>query len=148
MAEPIPDALRRFVTTRAQGCCEYCRSQEAYATERFSIEHIHPRAAGGMTVPDNLALACQGCNGHKAVTHTAPDPQTGELVALFHPRQHNWSQHFTWSEDKLQVLALTSTGRATVVRLRLNRPSLINLRRALLAIGVHPPAETDINTDD
>jgi hypothetical protein len=50
MAEPIAEALacvsthvRQLVTARAQGRCEYCQSPEAYATERFSIEHIQPR---------------------------------------------------------------------------------------------------------
>jgi 5-methylcytosine-specific restriction endonuclease McrA len=88
MAEPISEALRQLVTRRARGCCEYCRSQEAYATERFSVEHIQPRALGGLTVAENLALACQGCNGHKAAKTTAADPETNEMTVLFHPRQN------------------------------------------------------------
>jgi hypothetical protein len=138
MAEPITEALRQLVTARAQGRCEYCQSPEAYATERFSIEHIQPRTLQGSTMPANLALACQGCNGYKSVQTTGVDPETGETVVLFHPRQHVWGEHFTWSADGLRILGLTPPGRATVALLRINRPPLMNLRRALMAIGVHP----------
>lgn len=141
MAETISESLRRIITERARRCCEYCRSQEAFATERFSIEHIQPRASGGFTVPENLALACQGCNGHKATKTTAVDPETGVMTSLFHPRLHIWQEHFSWSENELYIVGLTSTGRATIALLQMNRPSLVNLRRALYALGEHPPKE-------
>ncbi|MCI0486543.1 MAG: HNH endonuclease [Blastocatellia bacterium] len=141
MAEAISEALRQAVTERARGCCEYCLSQEAYATERFSIEHIYPRALGGLTVVENLALACQGCNGHKSAKTAAADPETGEMTTLFHPRKHRWAEHFSWSDDGLHIVGLTPTGKATIVRLQMNRPSLVNLRRALLSIKVHPPRD-------
>jgi hypothetical protein len=51
----------------------------------------------------------------------------------------SWEAHFQWSEDKMRVIGLTSTGRATVTRLRLNRPGVVNLRRVLGALGKHPP---------
>ncbi|MEI2688819.1 MAG: HNH endonuclease signature motif containing protein [Anaerolineae bacterium] len=57
--------LRRYVFERANGCCEYCLSQALFSTESFALEHIHPRALGGTTTLDNLALSCSGCNGHK-----------------------------------------------------------------------------------
>jgi len=138
MAEPITEALRQLVTARAQGRYEYCQSPEAYATERFSIEHIQPRTLQGLTVPANLALACQGCNGYKSVQTTCVDPDTGETVALFHPRQHVWWEHFSWSTDGLRIVGLTPTGRATVALLRINRQPLMNLRLALMAIEAHP----------
>jgi hypothetical protein len=139
VTETISDSLRQLVTNRANGCCEYCQSQESFATERFSIEHIEPRAAGGLTVAENLALACQGCNGHKAIKTTAVDVETQPPVPLFHPRQQLWQEHFAWSEDRLRIVGRTPTGRATVAALRLNRASLLNLRRALIAINAHPP---------
>ena len=89
MAETISVELRNLVAARANGLCEYCQSQESFATERFSIEHIEPRAAGGLTVAENLALACQGCNGHKAAKAAAVDPETQTSVPLFHPRQQS-----------------------------------------------------------
>jgi hypothetical protein len=139
MAEPITEALRQLVTARAQGRCEYCQSPEAYATERFSIEHIQPRTLQGPTVPANPRPSlARGCNGYKSAQTTGVDPETGETVVLFHPRQHVWREHFTWNADGLRILGLTPPARATVALLRINRPPLMNLRRALMAIGVHP----------
>jgi hypothetical protein len=40
---------------------------------------------------------------------------------------HEWPDHFTWSENDTLIIGLTATGRATVDALRLNRKELINL---------------------
>jgi len=105
------------------------------------VEHIIPRAAGGRSEADNLALACQGCNNHKYSKTEAPDSGSGEMVPLYHPRQHRWPDHFAWNEDTTIVIGLTPTGRATVEALRLNRENVVNLRWALRAVGKHPPQE-------
>lgn len=141
MPDSRPSAKQRAqVITRARNCCEYCMCQARYAPESFSVEHIMPRAKGGQTKLDNLALACQGWNNHK-YTHTeAIDPVTGESVPLFHPRQQHWGDHFAWTEDFSQVVGLTPTGRATTEALRLNRAGVVNLRRALHLVGKHPPS--------
>ncbi len=130
---------RRAVRQRATDICEYCQSQEDFATESFSVEHITPAALGGETELENLALACQGCNSHKYTKTTASDPATDKVVSLFHPRRQQWADHFRWREDFLEIIGITATGRATVVALKLNRPRLINLRRAVYALGEHPP---------
>ncbi|OLE71919.1 MAG: HNH endonuclease [Cyanobacteria bacterium 13_1_40CM_2_61_4] len=139
VADTISAELRQLVTTRANGNCEYCQSPESFATERFSIEHIEPRAAGGFTIAENLALACQGCNGHKAAKTAAVDTETRTSVAIFNPRQQRWQEHFAWSEDHLRIIGLTPIGRATLRLLHLNRNSLLNLRKALISINAHPP---------
>ena len=54
--------IRDFVLTRAEFCCEYCRSPQNFSSDDFAIEHIVPKSLGGMDVLDNLALSCQGCN--------------------------------------------------------------------------------------
>jgi len=64
---------RQQVTERANGCCEYCMSQQKYASSTFSIEHIQPVAKGGSNKLDNLALASQGCNNYKYTKVTAAD---------------------------------------------------------------------------
>lgn len=140
----MPDAritarVRRLVTARACGCCEYCRSQEAYATHAFSVEHIFPQARGGKSLESNLALACQGCNGFKSDKTQAFDPLSKSFVPLFDPRSQQWTDHFTWSRDRQLMIGLTAVGRATIELLRLNRASLINLRSALLVTHAHPP---------
>ena len=130
---------RRIVKERAHRRCEYCQCQDDFATESFSIEHITPVAADGETTLDNLAFACQGCNSHKFTKTSAPDPVDGQLVPLFHPRQHDWEDHFSWSEDFLEMIGLTAIGRATIVALKLNRQRVVNLRRAMYVLGEHPP---------
>ena len=132
-------ALRRAVAGRAHGRCEYCRCPAAYTGSPFCIEHIQPKAAGGPTRLENLAFACPGCNAFKSDKTAALDPATRRAERLFDPRNDTWEVHFRWSADGLEVLPLTGIGRVTVATLRLNRPALRNLRRALKAIGVHPP---------
>jgi hypothetical protein len=95
---------------------------------------------GAGNTASELAWACPACNSHKYTKTHAHDPQTGRLVPLFNPRRQRWSQHFAWSEDFLLVMGRTATGRATVEALHLNRPELLNLRRALRTVGEHPPA--------
>jgi 5-methylcytosine-specific restriction endonuclease McrA len=135
----ISAELRQQVTERAHTSCEYCRSQARYATQPFSVEHIIPRAKSGPTTLENLALACQGCNNHKYDKVEAPDPVSGEIVPLYHPRHDRWDIHFAWSDDFTLIVGLTPTGRATVATLLLNREGVVNLRRLLAAIGAHPP---------
>ncbi len=135
----ISAELRQQVSVRAGGCCEYCRSQARYATQAFSAEHILLRVQGGATRLDNLALACQGCNNHKYDKVEAPDPVSGQMVPLYHPRRDAWDTHFVWSDDFTLIIGITPTGRATVDALHLNRDGVVNLRRLPYAIGQHPP---------
>jgi hypothetical protein len=132
---------KQAVVERAQGCCEYCRSQARFATQPFSVEHIKPRSRGGKTTLDNLALACQGCNNHKYTKTEGRDLLGGDIVPLYHPRQQQWHDHFAWNDDFTLIIGLTPTGRATVEALQLNREGVVNLRRVLYAAGAHPPRE-------
>ena len=130
---------RRIIAKWAQDCCEYCGSQERFATQVFSVEHIIPRSKGGRTILDNLALACQGCNSHKQIKTEGYDPVSGLIVPLINPRKQDWYDHFSWSNDFTLIIGLTSTGRATIEALHLNREGLINLREVLYMMGEHPP---------
>jgi hypothetical protein len=96
---------------------------------------------GAGDTPTELAWACPACNSHKYQKTHARDPQTERIVPLFNPRRQQWSQHFAWSEDFMLIIGRTATGRATIEALHLNRPELLNLRRALRAVGKHPPVE-------
>lgn len=113
-------AIRSQVVERASGCCEYCLSQREFSPAPFSIEHLIPFSRGGATEPGNLALSCQGCNNLKFTAVDATDPVTLHRVALYHPRQDRWSDHFAWSSDYLEIIGITATGRATVERLPAN----------------------------
>ncbi len=69
----------------------------------------------------------------------AIDPLTGELVALFNPRQQNWKNHFQWNNDASQVEGLTAIGRTTVIALWMNNAVIVATRKRWFAIGWHPP---------
>jgi len=90
---------------------------------------------------DNLAWACQGCNGCKHVSTVAVDPGTGKEVSLYNPRQERWNEHFAWTDDCAYIVGLTPVGRATVEKLKLNREGLVVLRRVLFTAGLHPPPD-------
>lgn len=139
MAERVSPATRRLVERRAGHRCEYCQTPARFVPETLSVEHVIPRSRLGSDSPGNLALACQGCNNHKYVRVEAEDPVGGEIVPLFHPRRDRWPTHFAWSQDGIEMLGLTPTGRATVEALKLNRPGLMELRRLLVLAKLHPP---------
>jgi hypothetical protein len=146
LADRISRRLRQVVERRAASRCEYCRCPLAVTTESFTVEHVIPTARGGATALDNLALSCSGCNGHKYDKVEGYDPISQGMAPLFHPRQHSWSEHFAWDKDYSQVVGLTPTGRATVETLHLNREGVVNLRRLLLIIGLHPPEDSESPT--
>ncbi|MBI4671109.1 MAG: HNH endonuclease [Chloroflexi bacterium] len=143
MSDRATAERKRIVQERANGCCEYCKSQARFETYSFAIEHIVPKSRGGTTSLENLAFSCQGCNNAKFTKVQAFDPLTKTLVPLFHPRQNKWREHFEWNADFTLIVGLTPIGRATVLALQLNRIGLINLRRILHLTGNHPPVERD-----
>lgn len=136
----IPPALREQIAKRDRFRCCYCLTLEAITGAHFTIDHILPEALGGQTTLDNLCLACWPCNLRKAKRIVAVDPETGEVVRLFHPNQQRWPENFAWSADGLLIVGLTSTGRATITALRMNAPERINGRRIWIEAGRHPPS--------
>lgn len=76
------------------------------------------------------------------------DPETGEDVALYNPRKHDWQEHFIWLVDELRIVGLASTGRVTVVALGFNRERVLNIRSADIAVNRHPPADDPVQTED
>ena len=137
----LPKSVRLLVSQRAKGYCEYCRSHEDYGTGPFNVEHIIPSSAGGGDHPENLAYSCSGCNGHKFTKLTAIDLVSEKEASMFNPRWQEWNQHFLWDETSMVILGLTPTGRATIDALKMNRIQLVNLRKALVLLGVHPPKD-------
>ncbi len=135
----VPQKLRQAVVQRAHACCEYCLSQEQFSTQAFSLDHIIPVEKGGKTALNNLALSCQGCNNHKYTKTEGYDAITHQMIPLYHPRKHQWNEHFVWNEDCTLILGVTPTGRATVETLQLNRAGVVNLRQILSRAKQHPP---------
>ena len=140
MSRPyIADPLRKKVTEEAHHRCGYCLTSQRITAMPMHVDHIIPLAVGGASEEENLWLACPLCNGAKGSRTHAPDPETGETVALFNPRRQVWSVHFRWREDGVEILGLTPCGRATVVALKLNNESLTRARRRWVLAGWHPP---------
>jgi HNH endonuclease len=140
----ISATFKRFITERSHGYCEYCRCSSDFSTEPFSIEHIIPRSKNGSDDLENLAHACIGCNLYKSDKTKALDILSQTTVLLFNPRIMQWDEHFIWDESFTEMLGKTSIGRATIEALKLNRRPIKNLRRALIAIGEHPPTIPEI----
>ena len=136
----ISASLRQQVIERAENRCEYCGLAQTGQEAAFRIDHIVPVAGGGGTKLENLALACVSCSLRKGARLLARDPNTSEEVAIFHPRLHLWRAHFRW--DDVRVVGITSTGRATVAALSMNRPLALVIREEEAHRGRHPPEDT------
>ena len=130
----VNDPLRADVVSRANERCEYCQYPEEHSPSSFHVEHIVPRSADGPTEPDNLALACSHCNGHKATRQEGTDPLTGTDVGLFNPRIDDWTIHFLLNRETGEIEGQTSVGRTTVEILQMNAEQPIQARRNLIKI--------------
>jgi 5-methylcytosine-specific restriction endonuclease McrA len=134
MSSFVSDALRVRVRELDKDCCAYCRTPEALTVTIFEIDHIIPLCADGMTVLDNLCLACPTCNRYKGTKQAAFDAVMDQSVPLYHPRHQTWSEHFAWNEE-FEIMGLSPTGRATVEVLHMNRPRIVRLRRLWAKLG-------------
>ncbi|MBA3945054.1 MAG: HNH endonuclease [Herpetosiphonaceae bacterium] len=72
---------RRAVLQRDGYTCQYCGASPG--AEALTLDHIVPRAHGGMTTWDNVVAACRSCNGYKANRV----PQAANLTLRTTPRQ-------------------------------------------------------------
>ncbi|MGB5969018.1 MAG: HNH endonuclease [Spirulinaceae cyanobacterium] len=130
----IPAPIRRQVCQRAQDCCEYCLIPNLATFASHEVDHIIAEKHGGLTEIENLALSCSLCNKHKGSDLTSIDPETGEIVPLFHPRQDSWHKHFQLKDA--EIVPLTPKGRVTVRLLQLNLPDRVRERQLLLEAGI------------
>ena len=144
MHAKVPEPIRRLIRQRANYLCEYCHASEKWQYVRFTVDHITPMKRGGLSTPDNLALACFHCNRRKSDCVSAVDPASGAEVRLFNPRQDAWAEHFIWSADSLRIIGQTPTGRATITALEMNRPWAVSIRAVDRVVGRHPPVDDPI----
>jgi HNH endonuclease len=131
--------LKQRVREHFQNCCAYCLSPQRLIPVTFEFDHIVPQSDGGATTFENLCLACPSCNSYKHDAVSAPDPETGDLATLFHPQQDQWQAHFAWNEANTLLLGQTPSARATIIKLRINRPALVELRDLWVDFGYFPP---------
>ncbi len=125
---------RNLVRQRAGFACEYCHMpQEAVSWATFHIEHIIARQHDGGDEADNLALACTRCNLYKGPNLSAIDPDSGNVVMLYHPRRDPWKDHFRF--DGARIIGQTPIGRATVRLLQMNALHRVEAREEWLQQG-------------
>ena len=134
----MDESLQSLVWERARRTCEYCQLPSGCHTLPFQIDHVIAEKHHGPTVASNLALSCFRCNVHKGPNIAGIDPETQQIVPLFHPRNDLWSEHFCW--DGPVLAGLTPSGRATIDVLDINHPIRVALRESLIAEGVFPPS--------
>jgi hypothetical protein len=129
--------LREVVARRAGYRCEYCHiPQSLVPFHTFHVEHVIAKQHGGGDEPANLCLACDRCNAYKGTNLSSVDPETGQIVDLFHPRRDAWHDHFMLRGA--EIVALTSTGRAAVRLLQMNDDRRVALRAELITYGELP----------
>jgi HNH endonuclease len=140
-AAHIPKKLRERIAEQARYRCGYCLSAEQVVGIPMEVDHLIPQALGGPTIEENLWLACPACNAFKGHRISARDPESGQLLRLFNPREQSWDEHFLWVDSGSRIIGKTAVGRATAKALRLNRPLLVEARRSWVKAGWHPPED-------
>jgi HNH endonuclease len=130
----IPTSLRRIIFEQADRCCEYCLQPEIFAFCPHEIDHVIAEKHEGLTIAENLALACKLCNTFKGSDIASIDPLTGEITALYNPRTDVWREHFRL-EDAM-FLPLTAKARTTVRLLQLNRSDRVAERNLWIPLGL------------
>ncbi len=130
----IPTSLRRMIFEQADRCCEYCLQPEIFAFCPHEIDHVIAEKHEGLTIAENLALACKLCNTFKGSDIASIDPLTGEITALYNPRTDVWSEHFRL-EDSM-FMPLTPKARTTVRLLQINRSDRAAERQLWIPLGL------------
>jgi HNH endonuclease len=129
--------IRDEVVRRAGNRCESCQLPAQLQIGGFEVDQIVPRSQGGQADVANLAWACPHCNARKWAYIDGEDPISGQAVALFNPRMQAWADYFQWSAQRpFEIEGITAHGRATVVRLQMNHPDLVSIRRLLAELGL------------
>jgi HNH endonuclease len=126
----IPIALRREVRERARNRCEYCGIHEDDTQFGCEVDHVVSEKYGGLTVSENLALACSFCNRNKGSDlGSIRDSDDPTLVLFFNPRTDAWSEHFEL-DDEQRILAKTDIARVTVRIFAFNAENRVLERQA------------------
>lgn len=60
----IQTLSRKNILIRDGHVCQYCGEQ--FASGELELEHVIPRARGGLSTWENLVAACRDCNARKA----------------------------------------------------------------------------------
>ncbi|MBX7556427.1 HNH endonuclease [Streptomyces sp. tea 10] len=126
--EPTRKEIKQHYISEQQHLCCYCGLPDpAVHGLDWDVEHITPRNRHPefMFTPENLAVSCRECNGHKASKETLVDPSasaypsTGDAFLIVHPHFDDWANHIL--RDHLAYAAFTAKGKWTIKECNLNR---------------------------
>ncbi len=131
MPHPLHEQVRRAFNYR----CGYCGVTEAAAGGQLTVDHYHPRSAGGADDLGNLVYACHRCNQYKGDYWPTPERFAAGLFVL-HPHLHDLSLHLSENEWSGELEPLTPTGVFHLRLMQLNRPELIAHRLERRAVVV------------
>jgi len=133
MTPYISETLRNIVAHRAQYRCEYCLISQDDTFHTCHIDHIISTKHGGLTIVENLALACSICNRNKGSDVGSYLFSLDDFVRFFNPRKDEWKVHFHLKEGL--ILPKTTIGEATVKILDFNNQELVFDRKILIQAG-------------
>ena len=87
---------RRNIYKRDRYTCQYCGQQPAM--EDLTIDHVLPRAQGGVSTWDNCVLACFECNRQKA--DRTPEQAHMRLKSI--PQRPVWRPLYSWHSKPIK----------------------------------------------
>jgi 5-methylcytosine-specific restriction endonuclease McrA len=90
---------RRNIYKRDRYTCQYCGRQPAI--EDLTIDHVIPRAQGGVSSWENCVLACFECNKHKA-DHTLDQAR---MRLRYVPQRPTWRPLYSWHAKPIKSWA-------------------------------------------
>ena len=135
MGSRFSPAIRKFVASRANFRCEYCKKPEIVANFPFHIEHIISKQHGGTDDLNNLAYSCSWCNWKKGPNIATVLVEGGSLLPLFNPRNQTWSDHFRVEEGA--IIGFSDIAEGTIQLLEMNKAELIIERKELMEAGFY-----------
>jgi len=128
--------LRHLVQTRADFLCEYCLIAEEETGLGCEVDHVISEKHGGLTIEENLALACVCCNQAKGSDIGSIILQSGAFVRFFNPRIDRWNDHFCLRDYRIEPLS--DIGFVTAQILRFNSLKRLLERQALALVDRYP----------
>jgi hypothetical protein len=141
MTSYVAAELRRLVVARAKRLCEYCLIHEDDANYGCQVDHVIAEKHGGLTVADNLSLACAFCNRAKG-SDIGSISEAGTFVRFFNPRTDAWSDHFAF--HGAIVIPRSAVGEVTSRILEFNDINRVLEREVLRQAGRYPSSEAKL----
>jgi 5-methylcytosine-specific restriction endonuclease McrA len=87
---------RRNIFKRDHYTCQYCGKQPGM--EELTLDHVIPRAQGGISRWDNCVLACLECNKRKADR----TPEQAKMRLKRKPVQPGWNLHYAVHQQRIE----------------------------------------------